>query len=435
MRTSLRVKMIVSFLLILVVSCVATFFGAVLISKNPLSEEIREGQFSYADSLLRLQSQTDLSTQDILNINVNSFYSTRVMDTIDKASLSSDIKSRLESGEKVFVFSKPFTVPSTLVRLGDDTIRISVRKHDVLGVFRFRIALVILSVLLLSCMILALASSRMLKPILKLTAATQQVAKGEFDAEVKIVRSDEIGILISNFNRMAKELGSMEYLQKDFMRNVSHEFKTPIASIQGFAKLLQTESLSKEERIEFSGIILEESERLSKLSSNILRLSKLEHQKELTSKKEFLLDEQIRSVIVLLEPEWSRKKLEFKVALEKTVCMGDEELLQQVWINLIGNAIKFSRQGGTVSVSIAKAEHFIEVEIADNGIGMDDETRARIFERFYQGNTSHSAEGSGLGLSIVKRILELSGGKIQIKSSLAHGTSVLVRLPRRFVSP
>lgn len=221
----------------------------------------------------------------------------------------------------------------------------------------------------------------------------------------------------------------MEYLQKDFIRNVSHEFKTPIASIQGFAKLMQNENLSHEDRIEFSGIILEETERLSKLSTNILRLSKLENQSELTLKKEFLLDEQIRSVLVLLEQKWSKKNLDLIVNMEKIFYAGDEELLQQVWINLIENAIKFSDEGGSISISLAQTEHYVEVEIADNGIGMDEETKQRIFERFFQGNASHSIEGSGLGLSIVKRILDLSNGEIQVKSSLTHGTVFLVKLP------
>lgn len=422
--------MIISFLLILAFSCGVTFLGAIIIGKTPIAEEIKAGQFSYAEGLLTLQNQTSLTTQGILDVNINSNYNTRIMDEFDMSALDSDTKARLENGEKIFLFNKLFRTPSTLVRLGDETIKITVRKHDVYEVFRFRIALVLLSILLLSCVILALVSSRMLKPILQLTTATQRVAKGEFDVTVNFKSRDEIGILFKNFNRMAKELGNMEYLQKDFIRNVSHEFKTPIASIQGFAKLLQNENLSREDQLEFSGIILEETERLSKLSSNILRLSKLEHQNELTSKKEFLLDEQIRSAVVLLEPKWSKKNLDLIVQMEKTAYLGDEELLQQVWINLIENAIKFSDQGGSISILLKQTDNHVEVEIADNGMGMDEETQQRIFERFYQGNASHSVEGSGLGLSIVKRILDLSNGEIQAKSSLNHGTAFLVKLPR-----
>lgn len=427
MRTTIRLKMIVSFLLILALSCVITFFGAILISNDPLSEELKISQFSYTNTLLALEKQTGLSTQEILNINVNDMYSTRILDEIDKAALDDSTKARLEQGEKVFVSKEH--MPVTYIKLGDETVKIAIRRNDVFEVFRFRIALVLLSILLLSCIILAFASGKMLKPILKLTAATQKVARGEFEVSVDIKKNDEIGILIRNFNRMAKELGNMEYLQKDFIRNVSHEFKTPIASIQGFAKLLQSENLSREDQLEFSGIILEETERLSKLSTNILRLSKLENQSELTLKKEFLLDEQIRSVLVLLEQKWSNKNLDLIVNMQKLCYAGDEELLQQVWINLIENAIKFSDEGGSISISLAQMEHHVEVEIADNGMGMDEVTKQRIFERFYQGNASHSIEGSGLGLSIVKRILDLSNGEIQVKSSLNQGTVFLVKLP------
>ena len=429
MRITIRLKMIVSFLLILTFSCVITFFGAILVIDKPLDEEIKRSQFSYADTLLALKKQTGLSTQEILSINVNDMYSTRVLDEIDKAALDNSTKARLEQGEKVFVSRNASMQEVTYFKLSDETLKITTRRHGDLEVFRFRIALVLLSILLLSCVILAFASGKMLKPILKLTAATQKVARGDFSVSVDIKKNDEIGILIKNFNRMAKELGNMEYLQKDFIRNVSHEFKTPIASIQGFAKLMQNENLSHEDRIEFSGIILEETERLSKLSTNILRLSKLENQSELTLKKEFLLDEQIRSVLVLLEQKWSKKNLDLTVNMEKICYAGDEELLQQVWINLIENAIKFSDEGGSISISLAQTEHHVEVEIADNGIGMDEETKQRIFERFYQGNASHSVEGSGLGLSIVKRILDLSNGEIQVKSNLHHGTVFLVKLP------
>lgn len=429
MKISIRAKLIISFLLILSFACAVTFFGAVLVSSKPIAEEVKQSQFSYADALQQLEKQTNLSIQEILDVNVNSMYSTRILDEYEAAALDGAVKQQLDRGEKAFVSQNLVSMPTTYVKLDGDIVRINIRRHDVFQVFRFRIALVLLSILLITCTVLAFASGRMLKPILKLTAATQKVAKGDFEVSVKPGRNDEIGILIKNFNQMAKELGSMEYLQKDFMRNVSHEFKTPLASIQGFAKLLQNEELTREERLEFSGIILEETERLSKLSSNILRLSRLENQKELNVKKEFLLDEQIRTAIVLLESKWSQKQLNFEVRMDKTAYTGDEELLQQVWVNLIENAVKFSAQGGTIEVSVSKTERFAEARIKDGGIGMNEETKQRIFERFYQGNASHADEGSGLGLSIVKRILELSNGEIQVKSSPGQGTEFLVRLP------
>ena len=429
MKLTVRVKIIASFLLILTFSCTIVFIGAMIISNQSILNEVKENQFSYANSLIELQRKTELSAQDILNISISNMYTSRVLDEIDEYSLSKETLTKLDRDKKAFVFNKLLAAPSTLVRLGDETVKITFRKQDTFGVFRMRVALILLSILVLTCIMLFFISGKMVKPVQKLTAATQKVADGDFDVFVEGQRNDEIGILINNFNHMVKKLNSMEYLQKDFIRNVSHEFKTPIASIHGFAKLLQSENLSGEERLEFSKIILEETERLSKLSSNILKLSKLENQSEITEKKPFQLDEQIRSVIVLLEPKWSEKNLQLDVTLEKTICLGDEELLQQVWINLLENAIKFTDPNGTIVVSIDKKSDLLEVTVSDSGVGMDKETTQRIFERFFQGNTSHSTEGSGLGLSIVKRILELSGGQIEVESTPEKGSTFLIKLP------
>ena len=429
MKLTVRVKIIASFLLILTFSCIIVFIGAMIISNQSILNEVKENQFSYANSLMELQRKTELSTQDILNISINNMYTSRVLDEIDEHSLNKETLAKLDRDEKVFVFNKLFSAPSTLVRLGDETVKITFRKQDAIDVFRMRVALILLSILVLTCIMLFFISGKMVRPVQKLTAATQKVADGDFDVFVEDKRNDEIGILINNFNHMVKKLNSMEYLQKDFIRNVSHEFKTPIASIHGFAKLLQSENLSGEERLEFSKIILEETERLSKLSSNILKLSKLENQSEISEKKPFRLDEQIRSAIVLLEPKWSEKNLQLDVTMEKTICLGDEELLQQVWINLIENAIKFTDPNGTITVNVDNENDFVKVAISDSGAGMDEETTQRIFERFFQGNTSHSTEGSGLGLSIVKRILELSGGQVEVASIQGKGSTFLIKLP------
>jgi signal transduction histidine kinase len=429
MKLTVRVKIIASFLLILTFSCTIVFIGAMIISNQSILNEVKENQFSYANSLIELQRKTELSTQDILNVSINNMYTSRVLDEIEEHSLSQEMLEKIDRDEKVFVFNKLLAAPSTLIRLGDETVKITFRKQDTFGVFRMRVALILLSILVMTCIMLFFISGKMVRPVQKLTSATQKIADGDFDVFVEGKRNDEIGILINNFNHMVKKLNSMEYLQKDFIRNVSHEFKTPIASIHGFAKLLQSENLSGEERLEFSKIILEETERLSKLSSNILKLSKLEYQSEITEKKPFRLDEQIRSAIVLLEPKWNEKNLQLDVTMEKTICLGDEELLQQVWINLIENAIKFTDPNGTITVNIDKESDFLKVSVSDSGAGMDEETKQRIFERFFQGNTSHSTEGSGLGMSIVKRILELSGGQIEVESIQGKGSTFLVKLP------
>ena len=218
---------------------------------------------------------------------------------------------------------------------------------------------------------------------------------------------------------MTSELKNIGNMQQEFINNVSHEIKTPISSIAGFAKLLNQENLSQEERQEYSEIIIEESQRLTNLTGKMLKLSKLHNQEKIINKQKIIIAEQIRKAVALLEPKWSKKNLVINVELEERVFFGDEELIFQVWVNLIENAIKFSKQNGKIDIK----------EFEEYGVGMQEDEIEKIFERFYQADISHSEEGSGLGLAIVKRIIELSGGKIEIKSKQNEGTTAIVKLP------
>lgn len=270
----------------------------------------------------------------------------------------------------------------------------------------------------------------LLKPLNQLIDATRQVSKGNFDVKAKELNHKfGVGELIKSFNTMTSELSSIEMLRTDFISNVSHEFKTPITSIKGFAKILQNENLSKEEREEYTNIIIEESTRLSHLSTNILKISKLDHQNIVDKKRTFSLDEQIRRSILLLEYLWSDKDIEFNISLEELFYTGDEELLQQVWVNIINNAIKYSHKGNVIDVRLKKLDDKIICKIKDYGTGMSEETKERIFEKFYQGDESRFKEGNGLGLALVKRILELYDGQIKVDSKLNQGTRFTVILP------
>ena len=266
-------------------------------------------------------------------------------------------------------------------------------------------------------------------PISKINDATKKVTKGEYNIELETTRKDEIGELTENFNKMIKGLQSTENLQKEFINNVSHEIKTPISSIEGFAKFLKEDNLSKEEREEYSNIIIEESERLSNLTSKMLKLSKLHNQEIIVNKQEIMVAEQIRKAISVLEHKWSKKDIKINVSLQEIMILGDEDLIFQVWINLIENAIKFSKQNGKIDIKLIKEKSNIIVTIKDYGIGMSEDELEKIFERFYQIDKSHSEEGSGLGLAIVKRIIELSNGSIRIESKENKGTIVTVQLP------
>lgn len=294
---------------------------------------------------------------------------------------------------------------------------------------RRNVILMILNTIVISIILIQLISRRMIKPIKQITEATKKVAAGDFSVKLETNRKDEIQDLVDNFNQMVKDLGSIECLQKEFIDNVSHEIKTPISSIQGFAELLKDESLTKEERAEYASIIIEESNRLLNLSTNMLKLSKLQNQNKITKKEQIDIAEQIRKAISLLEPKWSKKELTFNVSLEEKYFWGDEELIFQVWVNLIENAIKYSKQNSKIDITLKQVDNFIVVQIKDYGKGMKEEELNKIFSRFYQIDKSHSSEGSGLGLAIVKRIVELSEGTIEVISQENEGTTMKVRLP------
>lgn len=300
---------------------------------------------------------------------------------------------------------------------------------ELLSIIRRSVGLIILNTLVIGAVTIRISAKKMLKPITKLNEATKKVAQGNFNIQLETQRHDEIGELTSNFNKMVKDLGSIELLQKEFIDNVSHEIKTPISSIEGFAELLEAEDLTKEERIEYSNIIKEEANRLLNLSTNMLKLSKLQNQSKIIAKDEINIAEQIRKAITLLEPKWSEKEIIFNVSLEEKYFIGDEDLIFQIWVNLIENAIKFSEQKGKIEITLKEIKNFLEIIIKDNGKGMNNEEISKIFTRFYQIDKSHSTKGSGLGLAIVKRIIDLSEGTIEVQSQENKGTTMIIHLP------
>lgn len=278
--------------------------------------------------------------------------------------------------------------------------------------------------------IAALLSKRTVKPIRDMMKATNEVAKGDFSVVVKGSFILELDALAVSFNKMVQELKSIETLRNDFVRNFSHEFKTPIVSISGFAKLLKDGDISDEEKQEYLNSIIQESERLVALSTSILNLSKVENIEIVSEKTVYRLDEQIRLAILMLEPRWSTKNLQMDVAIEDEIeIIGNKYLIQQVWLNLLDNAIKNTDSGGTLKVSLWQEGRNAAFRLEDNGCGMSDETMQRIFDKFYQGDTSHSMAGNGLGLTLVKRIVDLCEGTIEVESELGKGSVFTIKLP------
>lgn len=297
--------------------------------------------------------------------------------------------------------------------------------------FILKDTLVLICALATALMLIVVFSKRTADPIVELSKAATQIASGNFDVQVEERdRKDEVGELERQFNRMARELQANEYLRKDFISNVSHEFKTPLSVIGGYADLLTEDHIKDADRRLYAERIVEESRRLSKLTANILELSKLNREDVSLHMQSFSLDEQLRECILLLEPKWSRKNLALNPELSEASCSADKELLSEVWINLLDNAIKFSPERGELTVRLRReSESSLCVLIRDEGIGMSEETRSRMFEQFYQGDTSHRQEGSGLGLSIVAKILELHGAKLRVISQPGRGSSFYVTLP------
>jgi len=286
---------------------------------------------------------------------------------------------------------------------------------------------------LLTGTILALLSGkRFLHQINVLAEATKEVAAGNFNVRIKDGNTKEVYIITKSFNEMVKELSNTETLRSDFVSNISHEFKTPIVSIRGFARRLRKDNtLSEGERNEYLDIIISESERLTRLSSNVLLLSNLENTEKVIEKSAFYLDEQLRRAILLIDPQLQKKQLEVDVSIEKVEIIANEEMLSHLWINLLNNAIKFSPDGSTITVTLKQNADNAIVAISDMGIGMDNETKKRIFDKFYQGDKSRAMEGNGLGLSLVQRIVELDNGNIEVDSQPDKGACFTVSIPKK----
>lgn len=284
--------------------------------------------------------------------------------------------------------------------------------------------------LVLGTVVTLLLGRWIFNPIVRLGNAMQEVAGGNFDVKLEDKHHfREICDIYGNFNRMTKELKATEILQTDFVSNVSHEFKTPIGAIEGYAMLLQgSEQPISQEQAQYIDKILFNTRRLSNLVGNILLLSKVDNQAIVSKQSTYRLDEQIRQSIVMMEPEWEKKEIEFDVDMDRVEYTGNEALMQHVWNNLIGNAIKFDPVGGSVRLRLTQGPEEIVFAVEDNGPGIQPGEETHIFDKFYQSDSSHKEEGNGLGLALVKQILRVSGGSIQVENLPQGGCRFTVRL-------
>lgn len=267
--------------------------------------------------------------------------------------------------------------------------------------------------------------------------ALDRIAQGDYDVLVEEntrYHYNELGVKINN---LAKQLSSMEQMRQDFVSNVSHEIRSPLTSITGFAQLLKKDGLSESERLHYVEVIQNETERMSKLSDSLLRLSMLDSDAACLNPTTFRLDRQVQSVLLAQEPQWAGKEIELDIELEEVSCMADEELLLQVWQNLLQNAVKFTPQGGHIRVCLKQAGADAAFTIKDDGIGISSEDLVHIFERFYKVDKARDRQmgGNGLGLPLAKRIAELHGGQIRVESTPGSGTTFTVMVPLAQAQP
>ncbi|OUA69015.1 sensor histidine kinase [Bacillus cereus] len=261
----------------------------------------------------------------------------------------------------------------------------------------------------------------------------QKIAKGDFSVKIRNEEKydGEIGVLVKSINDMTDELNAMEKMRQEFVSNVSHEIQSPLTSIKGFARALQDNNLSEEKREHYLTIIETETTRLSKLSQNLLNLTLLESEEYTPERVTYRLDQQLKQIVLNSEPLWAEKEIELELNLEKVHITADQESMSQVWINLIHNSIKFTPSGGTITIQLKEYEKVVEVRIRDSGIGISEEQKQHIFERFYKADSSRNRAygGSGLGLAIVKKVLDLHQGEIKVESEEGSGTEFIVRIP------
>ena len=288
------------------------------------------------------------------------------------------------------------------------------------------IMLMMLLSLIIGAVLTMVAIRIPLHPVNALVSGMRRLAQGDYKTRLnmgRIYNRQPVGEeVVDAFNRLAAELENTEMLRSDFINNFSHEFKTPIVSIAGFAKLLKRGNLSEEQKAAYLDVIEQESLRLSYMATNVLNLTRVENQSILTDVTEYNLSEQLRTCVLMLESKWSRQETELLLEFEEHYVRANEELMKQVWLNLLDNAIKFSPVGGTVAIRVADTESATHVSITNSGEPIPPESQERIFNKFYQAEESHTAEGNGIGLAIVRRIIELHRGSIKLKCGDGYNT-------------
>jgi signal transduction histidine kinase len=455
MIKSLYLRVVLTFLAVVVVSVSVAFPLATIFFRNLITNEFQDEMLTIGNQIIKLSEDMQVKQLDSFVTGSNRFNDNYIFTLFNEngepmtaVSLNKNGVPRIEASEVAFVLKgsvyksldygmirdplKDMKVGIPL-KVGDKTFALFI--HPYLSETTRRqvqtaVITVLVIVLIVGSLLILVASRYLVNPLKKLTLATQRLARGNFNVHVAVMQKDELGELAASFNHMAGELKQLEQMRQDFVSNVSHEIQTPLTSIRGFSKALRGSEIEESERERYLEIIERESERLSRLSDNLLKLASLESEHHPFHPSTLDLDEQLRRIVVFYEPLWSEKQLDMDLSLPRVKIAADSDQLNQVWMNLIGNAVKFTPVGGHIFVKLVPLRDRVQIWIQDNGIGIAEEDQSRIFERFFKVDQARQRDtGSGLGLAIVRKIIDLHQGTIEVRSEQGKGTQFLVTLP------
>ncbi|MBC3796721.1 HAMP domain-containing sensor histidine kinase [Acetobacterium tundrae] len=430
---SIYFKFILIFLSILFFSATVTFSVVNYTQFGNFFDEARSELVNQTEAVQTL-SQKGLSNEEIVALFNKGVMVSWTVSTLNETGfdLSEEDRQTIENGGTILSHQRNGNhLPGAIGKIqnGYAVTSVNIERQQISGFFDRQKATLLL-MLMVGTVLTLIMVAMIVKPIKAVSEATKKVAEGDFDLRLKVKGNDELAVLARNFNIMTEALSKNDYIHRDFVSNVSHEFKTPIASIKGFGNLLKDPHISEKQRQEYVDIIVDESDRLWKLSSNVLKLSELENGILGLKKELFSLDEEIRRVVLLLQEKWETKNIDLDIQMDEIVYRGDEEMMAQVIINIFTNAINHSPADGTINIELHGNTEEIVIKIKNSGAGISREEQEKIFDRFYKVDQSRSTPGTGLGLTISQRIVNLHGGSITVESVVEESSTFIIKLPR-----
>ncbi|KOS03913.1 sensor histidine kinase [Paenibacillus polymyxa] len=449
MIRSLYTRVVLTFLVSVLAGTIIAFFVTFWVFEEKLNENLQTTLFNFGQDIVRVYETIPLREADLFVSGMKQLdsYYIRIFDETGQfqsygtlngqkpVTVTMDQVKKVLGGEVVQV--NPSSVSMNLLGLrlktemGMKAMFVEPLMYPSASFAQKWLFTFLTYSLVTGSLLILVASIFLVRPIKKLTKATRRIAVGDFNVKLNIKQKGELGTLARSFEEMMHDLQQLEQMRREFVTNVSHEVQSPLTSISGYAIALKQVDIADNERSRYLDIIIAEADRMSKMSDSLLKLSLLESQSQQMRLVTFSLDEQIRRVIVAIQPQWSARNIRFELNLKTVRLLADQDQLNQVWTNILGNSIKFSKGGGVINVSIKQDIKSVTVQISDTGIGISLEDQKRIFERFFKADRSHSRKygGSGMGLAIVKQIVSLHQGDVRVESEPTQGTTVIVTLP------